>query len=129
MLGRKTYEPREIDAAEAALGDVLAAFAPLQGTAALEPLLCNALVLALDRPFVHRVRTVGGKDTNPLNEVELLVDSLLAGDGAFHTNKVIKWVPDASVLGLADGDPIVLDATRLERLAAAFFAELRARCL
>ena len=129
MLGRKTYEPQEIDTAEAAIGDVLAAFAPLQGTAALEPLLCNALVLALDRPFVHRVRTVGGKDTNPLNEVELLVDSLLAGDGTFHTNKVIRWNPEASVLGLADGDPIVLDATRLERLAAAFFAELRARCL
>ena len=126
MLGRKTYEPREIDAAEAMVGGALAA---LKGAAAADPQLCAALLLALDRPFVHRVRAVGGKDANPLNEVELLVESLLTGDGVFHTNKVIKWVPESTVLGFADGDPIVLDAEQLGRLAEAFFAELRARCL
>jgi hypothetical protein len=33
------------------------------------------LILALDRPFVHRLRTGTGKDGNPLNEVELLTES------------------------------------------------------
>ncbi|MCW2674379.1 MAG: hypothetical protein JWP14_2968 [Frankiales bacterium] len=32
---------------------------------------------------MHRVRLVTGKDTNPLNEVELRVESLLNNDGVF----------------------------------------------
>jgi hypothetical protein len=129
MLGRKTYDPAEIDRAEAAITAQLEAFTALKGTGAFEPLFCDALLLALDRPFVHRVRPVVGKDPNPLNEVELLTESLLAGDGVLHTNKVIKWVPERTVLGLADGDPITLTADDFDRLATAFFAELRARFL
>ena len=75
------------------------------------------MVLALDRPFVHRVRPVTGKDENPLNEVELLVDSLMNNDGIFEGNNVIKLTPDQSVLKLESGDPIRLTAPDFERLA------------
>jgi hypothetical protein len=39
------------------------------------------MTLVLDRYFVHRLRVVAGKDGNPLNEIELLTDSLMNNDG------------------------------------------------
>ncbi|MDT7743427.1 MAG: hypothetical protein QOE59_2505 [Actinomycetota bacterium] len=44
---------------------------------ALERQATTTGLLAPDRRFVHRVRPVAGKDANPLNEVELLVESVL----------------------------------------------------
>jgi hypothetical protein len=46
---------------------------------------------------------VSGKDGNPLNEVELLVDSLMDNGGALRTNNVIEYVPEESVLKLQPG--------------------------
>jgi hypothetical protein len=91
---------------------------------AFEPGFVNDTVLALDRPFVHRLRMVTGKDTNPLNEVELIAESLIHHGGAFTTNNVIKYVSDASVVGLKDGDPIQLSPDDFERLSIAFFRDL-----
>ena len=82
------------------------------------------LVLALDRPFVHRLRMVTGKDGNPLNEVELLVESLINNDGVLRGNNAIEYVPAESVLKLEIGDRIRLTADDFERLPTAFFAEL-----
>jgi hypothetical protein len=130
MLGRKEYTREELDAAQAAVGERLAAWRQLDGSEALdafEPLIFNSLVLALDRPFVHRLRSVTGKDGTPLNEVELLVDSLLNNGGVLRMNTVIRYVPERSVLGLEEGDEIRLDAASFERLADAFFAELEAK--
>jgi hypothetical protein len=87
------------------------------------------MVLALDRPFVHRVRMVTGKDGNPLNEVELIVDSLMDNGGVLRGNNVITLKPDESVLKLEIGDRIALDAEQFERLSRAFFAELEAKFL
>ncbi len=89
-----------------------------------ESLFFNNMVLVLDRPFVHRVRMVAGKDGNPLNEVELLCDSLMNNGGVLRGNNVLKLVPEESVTKIEIGDPIRLRAGDFERLAAAFFAEL-----
>ena len=141
MLGRKDYTPQELDAATTAVGEPLAAYRTLvdaigrvtddpgvtAALAAFEPRLCNELTLALDRRFVHRLRLVTGKDGNALNEVELIAESLLDRDGALHTNKVIKYKPDESVLKLAPGERIALSSAQFERLSSAFLAEVGAR--
>lgn len=90
-------------------------------------MLFGNLVLALDRRFVHRVRLLTGKDSNPLNEVELLADSLMDNDGVLRTGPVVRYKPAETVLGLAPGDRITLTADRFEQLAKAFFAELERR--
>jgi hypothetical protein len=143
MLGRKTFTQDEIDHAKSVVDQQLAAYTKLvkatdgatseakvaSAHAAFEPLFFNNMVLALDRFFVHRVRLVTGKDTNPLNEVELLVDSLMNNDGVLRGDTVIKYVPDQSVLKLKAGEPIRLTAAQFEGLSKAFFAELEAKFL
>jgi hypothetical protein len=124
VLGRKNYTPEELDSAKAAVAEQLAAIAALEG---LEPVLVNNLVLALDRRFVHRIRVISGKDGNALNEVELIVDSLVDNDGVLRGNKVIKYVPAESVVKLELGDRIALSVEQFERLSAAFLAEIDAR--
>ena len=88
------------------------------------------MVLALDRYFVHRVRAVSGKDGNPLNEVELIVESLMTGGGVLRGMNVIKYVPGESVLGLEIGDRTSASrAQQFERLSEAFLAEIERRFL
>lgn len=130
MLARKDFTREELDTARAGVDERLAAYRRLEGGDALdafEPLFCHSLLLALDRPFVHRVRMVTGKGGTPLNEVELLVDSLMDNGGVLRTNTVIDYVPARSVLGLEPGQEIRLDVESFERLANAFFAELEAK--
>jgi hypothetical protein len=140
MLGRKTYTREELDAAHAAIGGQLSAYRRLaeaversgddDATTALgafEERLSRALVLELDRFFVHRIRAVAGKDGNPLNEVELIAKSLLADGGALCDSTVIKLQPEASVLGLHAGDRIRLTIDDVDRLATAFSTELERR--
>jgi hypothetical protein len=66
--------------------------------------------MMLDRYFVHRPRTVSGKDTNPLNEVELICESLMSNGGVLRDGNVVKYVPEESVLKLGVGDEIRLNA-------------------
>ncbi len=89
-----------------------------------EPFFFSNMTLVLDRYFVHRLRTVTGKDGNPLNEVEMLCDSLMSNNGILRGNNVIKFTPEQSVLKLNIGDPIRLTAEQFGRLSAAFFAEI-----
>jgi hypothetical protein len=126
MLGRKTFTQEEYTAAQTAVDAQLEA---IRSRGQADPALCNALLLALDRRFVHRVRMVTGKETNPLNEVELLVESLMDHDAVLTTNTVIKYDPSAAVLGIEPGQQIALDDQQFEQLARAFFEELRARFL
>lgn len=140
MLGRNSFTQEKIASGERTMARQLAAFDRLASAVrntgdaeaeaaleALEPVLFDSLALALDRFYVHRVRAVSGKDGNPLNELELVTDSLMTNDGVFEGNKVIKHSQQASVLGLAPGDPITLSRDDFERLSTAFFAELEAR--
>jgi hypothetical protein len=141
MLGRKNYTQDELDQARSAVDQQLAAYRTLveaidgatqdpkvrSALDAFEPLFLNNLTLALDRYFVHRIRVVTGKDGNPLNEVELISDSLMNNDGVLRGNNVIKLVPDQSVVKLEIGDRIRLSAAQFERLSTAFLAEIEAR--
>jgi hypothetical protein len=138
MLGRKDYTREEFDHGKAAIDSQLAAYRQL--AAALdsdttsdkvrsaqedfEAQFFNNLTLALDRLYVHRLRGVTGKDGNPLNEVELIVESLMNNDGVFRGNNVIKYVPEQSVVKLKPGDKIRLTADEFEQLSAAFFQDL-----
>lgn len=141
MLGRKEYTQQELDQAETAVAQQLMAYRKLvkaldgasahrkvqSALDAFEPLLFNNMTLVLDRYFVHRLRAVAGKDGNALNEVELMSDSLMNNGGELRGNKVIRYVPDQSVLKLDIGERIELNAVQFERLAKAFFAEIKSR--
>ena len=141
MLGRKDYTQEELDHAQSAVKQQLAAYKKLvkslDGAAtnpqvasaleAFEPLLFNNMTLVLDRYFVHRLRGTTGKDGNPINEVELLSDSLMSNGGELRGNNVIKYTPDGAVLKVEIGEPIKLDAARFERLSEAFLAEIETK--
>ena len=140
MLGRSDYTRQEFDGGRARIDDAIARFAVLRSAAAtdaegakalaaFESVYFNDLVLVLDRLFVHRVRNVAGNDGNPLNEVELLVDSLLLNGGVLRALSPIKYKPATSVLHLELGTEIRLSGDDFTRLAAAFFAELGAKFL
>jgi hypothetical protein len=140
MLGRKDYTRSELDVARARIEDATARFGAMASAAAKDPKTAKALtafeatyfndlVLVLDRLFVHRVRKVAGSDGNPLNEVELLVDSLMLNGGDLRALSPIKYVPANSVLHLELGNEIRLSADDFTRLSSAFFAELEAKFL
>ena len=139
MLGRKDYTKDELANATKTVNDTLAAYKKLakaveasgdaKARAALEAfehVLFRDLTLTLDRLFVHRIRKVAGNDNNPLNEVELITESILAG-APFTTNNVLRYVPEESVTGLKPGDKVDLTAEEFERLAKAFLADIKAK--
>lgn len=143
LLGRKNYTQEELDHATTPIDRQLAAYKKLAkaidgGTSdpevrsaldAFEPLFFNNMTLVLDRYFVHRLRMVTAKDGNPLNEVELMCDSLINNDGVLRGSNVIKLVPDQSVLKLEIGERIKLRAAQFEHLSKAFFDEIRSKFL
>lgn len=138
MLGRTNYTANEIEHAKSAIDAQLKAYQAVSDAAEINPndedlnaavddfnsLFFNNLALALDRFFVHRVRAVTGTDGNPLNELELICQSLMNSDGVFDTGTVIKYSRDASIVKLAPGDAINLSVEDFTRLSAAVFVEL-----
>ncbi len=135
MPGRMTFSREEIDRARLVIGSQLEAYRELAraargggggdvgpALAEFEHLFFNSMVLALDRPFVHRVAT--GKETTPLNELELIVDSLLSGDGVFRAGSRVRYSRGAAVVGLDEGEHVRLTAEQFERLFEAVFGEL-----
>ena len=89
-----------------------------------EPVFFNNMVLVLDTYFVHRSRTIEGKDGNALNEVRVLCNSIQENHSVFGADKAIKLKPDTSVLKLKLGDPIALNEADFSRLSKAFFDEI-----
>ena len=135
MLGRKDYTRKEVDDARSAIDRQLAAYTLLAragaadgkvGTALanFEPQFFNHLTLALDRYFVHRIRNVSGRDANPLNEVEVICESLMVNDGVLVASTVLKMNPEQTVLKLQPGDRINITADQFARLSSAFFDDL-----
>jgi len=140
MLGRKDYTQEELDAATANINSQLAAYRTLAkavgaskdakaaaALAAFEPLFFNNMTLVLDRLFVHRVRLVTGKDGNPVNEVELLADSLMNNAGVFRPGTVVKYIPEQAVTQLKEGDSIALTVEEFEKLAQTYLADIEAK--
>lgn len=138
MLGRKDYTEPELANATTAIDKQVAAYRKLakavaatgdakvqSALEAFEPLFFSNMILVLDRYFVHRLRHVTGKDGNPLNEVELLTESIMNNDGVLRGNNVVKFVPEDSVLRLNIGDRIRLSVADCERLAQAFLADIK----
>jgi hypothetical protein len=141
MLGRKDYTKQEVQHGRDTIQRQLAAYRKLAKSIAagagaqkaqlaleeFEPLFFNNMVLVLDRFYVHRLRVTAGKDGNPLNEVELIADSLMNNDGVLRGNNVVKYDPEKSVVKLKIGDKIRLIEKDFERLASAFSDELEKR--
>jgi hypothetical protein len=133
MLGVKTYEPTYIEGCRTQLRDLLGAYDEVAAGAKraaveeLTPRFLANLVLTLDAFFVHRLRTVEGKDGNPLNEVRMLVEAILQNDGVLRANTTIKYKPATSVLGYEIGAPIRLDRAAFDLLAERYFEELEKR--
>jgi hypothetical protein len=143
VLGRKDHPQDEIDRGRSAIERRIAAHDDLatavrdtadaekaqSALAEFETRFFATMVLALDRPFVHRIRMVTGRDSDPLNEMELICDSLMNNDGVMRAVSVITYVPEQAVVGIAAGEPIRLTADDFTRLSTAFSAELERRFL
>jgi hypothetical protein len=138
MLAVSAYDQDYIDTCREKVGAQVAAYEALARAArngaeagsaldAFEPLFFNNMVLVLDALFVHRLRNKEGKDGNPVNEVRVLSESLVQGDGVLTVPKSIKLDPEHSVLHHAPGDEIALSCGDFQRLAEAYFAEMQAR--
>jgi hypothetical protein len=128
MLGVKSYSPEYVEQVRARLAADIAAFDALgDGAAAFAPTFFNNLVIVLDHHFCHRLRTVEGKDGNPLNEVRAIADSLMENGGIFTVNGAIKLKPETSVLGYEAGDEIEVDEDGFRRLADGFLTEIETK--
>lgn len=137
MLGVKKYPNSYVAGCRAKVERDVAAFRKIAsatkkagGGAALEafePVFFNNMVLVLDQLFVHRLRTVEGKDGNPLNEVRVLCNSIGQHDGVMTPDSGIKLVPERSVLKLQPSKAIALREADFAALSSAFFAEVERR--
>jgi hypothetical protein len=142
MLGTKQYTKQYMDECRERVERAVAAYRelPAKPGDGFEALYFNNLVLLLDYFFVHRLRMVAGKDGNPLNEVRILCNSILANDSIFTAENVaqtsafegltgIKLPPDKSVLKLSAGDAVRLTEHDFVRLSHAFFDEMERKFL
>ena len=138
MLAVTNYPEVYVQLTAAKFEEQLTAYADLAATvkgnakaeaalAAFAPGYFNAMLLALDHHFMHRMRGAEGKDGNPLNEVRMLTDAIMEHDGVLRENKTIKYKAEKAVAGIAVGQTIALDAETFGRLAKAYVAELGKR--
>ncbi|KRC84342.1 hypothetical protein ASE25_21160 [Terrabacter sp. Root85] len=84
----------------------------------------NNMLIVLDGYFVHRLRGVEGEDGNALNEVRVLVRSLMENGGTVMADPQIRLDPARSVLGLEVGAPITLTLQKYRRISDAFLREI-----
>lgn len=95
MLMVSSYAKYYVEACRANVAGQLASYRTLlaakpSGIDAFERQFFNHMILALDRYFVHRGRTMEGKDGNPLNEVRMLCDAIIENRGRMCANKTIS---------------------------------------
>jgi hypothetical protein len=137
MLGMKTYPKDYVDRCRARVDADVAAYKKGKAARTADAAFFNNMVLVLDYLFVHRLRTVEGKDGNPLNEVRIYANSMLHNNNVLtfrrpptepgNAESGIKLSTDSAVLPLKEGDEIKLTAPEFKLLADAFFAEIENR--
>ncbi|MGH6905088.1 MAG: hypothetical protein ACREIR_20390 [Geminicoccaceae bacterium] len=129
MLMVSSYAKDYVDACRAQVAAQLASYRQMLAVKPLEiqtfeRQFFNHMILALDHYFVHRGRTMEGKDGNPLNEVRMLCDAIMENKGRMGANKSIRYKPETSILKFRVGDEIRLNADDFARSSAAFFDEI-----
>ena len=140
MLGMRNYTKKYVAGCRAKIDGDLSTYRALvaaarnqpanaKALAAFEVTFFNNMVLLLDHLFVHRLRTVEGKDGNPLNEVRILCDPMMNNNNIVWMDKTIKYDPSNSVLKYKVGDEIKLNEADFLLLYRAFFAEIENKFL
>ena len=134
MLSVNKYPQDYVDACRARVKAQVSTYRNLIKTtksqsaiASFEPVFFNNMAIILDSYFVHRARTMEGKDGNPLNEVRVVCNSLIQNGGALSADKTIRMNPAKSVLKYQVGDEIRLSEADFLRLAEAYFAEIESK--
>jgi hypothetical protein len=94
-----------------------------------EVVFFNNMVMTLECYFFHRSRTLEKKDGNPLNEVRMLVNSMMLNEGRMAPDNTIKYVPDKAILKLQLDDEIKLKEKDFLLISKAFFTELESKFL
>jgi len=133
-----TSEPVSIEACRAEIAAQIQAYRDLVGAAskasgmslaridaalaAFEPAFFNNLLIALDARFASRAR-----DAAAGVEVALLAEALLHHGGVLTANAAVPYDADAALLRLDLGERVSLNAEDVERLSAAFLAEMERR--
>ncbi len=133
MLGKSSYPTAQVAAARAEFAALartwrgVAAKSEAGARAEAEAQVFAQMVVALEGWFVHRLRSVEGKDGNALNEVRLLALGVTANGGYFPSDGVIRWKPEASVTGYRAGDRIRLSEAVFSRLAGVYLDRIAAK--
>jgi hypothetical protein len=131
MLAVTSYQKDYVEARRAEVEGLLARYRDLAAAAKGKPAVeafsapfFNAMVLALDHSFMHRLRNAELKDGNPLNEVRMLANSILEHGGVLQADKTIKYDASKSVTGSKIGEKIVIGEAVFAKLATAFLDEI-----
>jgi hypothetical protein len=133
MLSVNSYPRTYVDACRARSKAQVASYrevakgAKSDAITAFEPEFFNNMVILLDSYFVHRARTMEGKDGNPLNEVRIISGSLMQSGGVMTPEKSIRMKPADTVVKYEFGDDINVTESDYARLAEAFFAEIESK--
>jgi hypothetical protein len=134
MLSVNSYPKSHIDACRLRAKAQVSAYQKLVKTtksgpavASFEPVFFNNMVIVLDSSFVHRSRTMEGKDGNPLNEVRMICNSLIQDGGVMTADKSIRLNPEKSLLKYEFGDEIKVTEADFLVVSEAFFAEIESK--
>ena len=133
MLARTSYDPSQIATCRTVFAEMLESWRRLAartGAAAraeAEVRVFNQMVVALDGWFVHRQRSLEGREGDALHEVRLLALGITTHRGIFPQEGATHWQAETSISGLAPGDAIRIGEALFTRLCDAFLEAMTAR--
>ncbi|MDR0922272.1 MAG: hypothetical protein LBM95_07820 [Lactobacillales bacterium] len=124
MWATKSYPTSYVEKIQKHFEQQLSEFQTFSTDKKLEATFFENATIALEYAFVHRMRTVEGKNGNPLNELRMLAQSFLANDGIFTEDTLYKYAAEKSVLGYRYGEVIQLSAEDFELLLRRVIEEI-----